>query len=34
MENIPFEKEKAALFVPKKTLFITALCLASLAVAP
>lgn len=34
MENIPFEKEKAALFIPKKTLFITALCMATLAIAP
>lgn len=34
MENIPFGKEKAALFIPKKTLFITALCMATLAIAP
>lgn len=34
MENIPYEKEKAALFVPKRALFITALCLVSLAVTP
>lgn len=30
MENIPYEKVKVALFTPKKTLFMTGLCLALL----
>lgn len=34
MENILFQKEKGALFAPKKTLFLTALCLASIALSP
>lgn len=34
MENIPYEKEKVVLFDFKKTLFITALCIAFLSLVP